>query len=377
MKKKIVFINQSSGYLMTDIVNAFYDSGMYEVAFISGGIRNKETIHSKIQLSYIKNYSKKNIVDRTLSWIIATIQAWFLIRFKYQDYHVFFTSNPPTISFIASFVPNPYSVLIYDLYPEGLVKGKFISGKSLINKLWSKYNKRFFVKADNVFAITEGIAKEIKRYSPQSKVNVIPVWCESMKGTIHSPRENQFIKKYHLEGKFIVMYSGNMGKGHDLEALVYLAEYFKNEKDMIFIFSGEGWKKQIINDLVSQLNLQNCLILPYQSKDIFFDFLSSAHIGVVSVTKGAEWVCIPSKTYNLLAYGIPILGITEKFSDLSQLIRENQIGKSFTSNDIAGMAAFVQSIKEGKGNQYSENAFKISEKFTSDNAFRFLDYLYN
>jgi hypothetical protein len=377
MKKKIVFINQSSGYLMTDIVNAFYNSGMYEVALISGEIKKKETMHSSIQLSYIKKYSKKNIVDRTLSWIIATIQVWFLIRKKYQDYHVFLTSNPPTISFIASFIPNPYSALIYDLYPEGLVQGKFISENSLINKLWSRYNKKFFVKADNVFAITEGIAKGIKRYSPQSKINIIPVWCESVKGTIHSPQENKFIKKYHLEGKFIVMYSGNMGKVHDLEALVYLAEYFKDEKDIIFIFSGEGWKKQIINELVFQLNLQNCLILPYQSKDIFSDFLFSAHIGVVSVAKGAEWVCIPSKTYNLLAYGIPILGITENFSDLSRLIRENHVGESFTSKDIAGMAAFVQSVKEGKENQYSRNAFKVSEKFTSDNAFRFLDYSYN
>ncbi|GHT66743.1 glycosyltransferase WbuB [Bacteroidia bacterium] len=375
--KKIVFINQSSGYLMVDIVNAFAQSGNYdEVALISGEIKNKETISPKIQLSFIKKYTKKNTIDRTLSWVIATIQSLFWVLFKYRGYHIFLSSNPPTISFITSFLSNAYSVLIYDLYPEGLVKGKFVSEKSVINKWWSKYNNKFFKKADHVFAITDGIAKEIKRYSPLCNVNVIPVWYESMKKTSGLSTENLFVKKHHLENKFIILYSGNMGKGHDLESLVYLANQFKNEKDMVFVFSGEGWKKQIINDLITELKLENCLVLSYQSKDLFLDCLSSAHIGVVSVTKGAELVCIPSKTYNLLSFGIPILGIAEDFSDLSHLINENQVGKCFTSEDINGMTKYVRSIKEKEGTDYRENALQTSKKYTSDNAFRFLDYLH-
>jgi hypothetical protein len=173
------------------------------------------------------------------------------------------------------------------------------------------------------------------------------------------------------------MYSGNMGKGHDMESLVYLAERFREEKDVIFIFSGEGWKKQIINDLIHQLNLENCLVLPPQHKDTFFDLLAAAHIGVVSLTKGAELVSIPSKTYNLLAFGTPILGITENFSDLYHLITENQVGKCFSGDDISGMEKYVCLIKSGKGNEYEENALKVSKKFTNENALQFLEYSYS
>jgi glycosyltransferase involved in cell wall biosynthesis len=118
------------------------------------------------------------------------------------------------------------------------------------------------------------------------------------------------------------------------------------------------------------------LILPYQSKDIFFDFLSSAHIGVVSIAKGAEKVCIPSKTYNLLSFGIPILGIAEDFSDLSHLINENQVGKCFRSEDVKGMADYVKELKENKESRYAENALQTSQKFTDQNALKFLEYQY-
>ncbi|KAA6302444.1 MAG: hypothetical protein EZS26_001276 [Candidatus Ordinivivax streblomastigis] len=375
---KIVFVNQSSGYLMIDIANAFCDSGLFDkVALISGKIKNKDSLHPNIHLSSIKTYSKKNVIDRTVSWVIATIQTLFWVLCKYRNYHVFLTSNPPPIAFITSFLSNPYSVLIYDLYPKGLIKGQFISEKSMINTFWSKYNAKFFLNANNVFAITEGIAKGIKKYSPQCQVDVIPVWYESVKKTTQSFDENQFVKKYALEDKFIILYSGNMGKSHDLESLIYLADLLKEEKEIIFVFAGEGWKKKIINDLIAQLNLENCLLLSYQSKDLFWDCLSATRIGVVSVAKGAELLCIPSKTYNLLSFGIPILGIAESFSDLAHLINENQVGECFTRENIQGMAKYVKAVKARKGMDYSENARKTAEKFTSANALKFLDCLYD
>jgi glycosyltransferase involved in cell wall biosynthesis len=377
-RKKIIFINQSAGYLTVDMVHAFYHSGLYEkVVLITGKTDDGQSIHQDIEVSFIKKYTKKTLASRTLSWIIASIQVLFLLLFKYRNYHVFLFSNPPLISFIVLFLRHPYSVLIYDLYPEWLVKSGIIRERSIINRIWSRYNNRFFGRADHVFTITGGIAKGINRYSPACKVSVIPVWCETFGKISPSQEENRFINRYHLKNKFIVMYSGNMGKGHDPETLVYLAERLKKERDIVFIFSGEGWKKQIISDLICRLNLDNCLLLPRQSRDIFPDFLAAAHIGVVSVTNGAELVCIPSKTYNLLSFGVPILGITENFSDLFHLVTENRVGKCFSCGDISGMAAYVQLIKSGQGSEYRDNALRVSKKFTGGNVFEFLNYSYS
>jgi glycosyltransferase involved in cell wall biosynthesis len=377
-KKKIIFINQSAGYLTVDMVHAFYRSGLYEtVALITGKTDDRRSIHQNIEVSFIKKYTKKTVASRILSWITASIQVLFLLLFKYRDYHIFLFSNPPLISFIVFFLRHPYSILIYDLYPEWLVKSGIIKERSIINRIWSRYNDRFFGRADNVFTITDGIAQGINRYSPVCKVSVIPVWCETFGKMTSSPEENRFINRYHLKNKFIVMYSGNMGKGHDLETLVYLAGRLKKEHDIVFIFSGEGWKKQIINDLIYQLNLDNCLILPRQSREIFPDFLAAAHIGVVSVTNGAERVCIPSKTYNLLSFGVPILGITENFSDLFHLVTENRVGKCFSCGDISGMAAYVQLIKSGQGSEFRDNALRVSKKFTGENVLEFLNHSYS
>jgi hypothetical protein len=83
------------------------------------------------------------------------------------------------------------------------------------------------------------------------------------------------------------------------------------------------------------------------------------------------------KAYNLLSFGIPVLGITENFSDLFHLITENQVGKCFSNDNISEMVAYVKSIKAGNGNKYKENALKVSKKFTNDNALEFLRYSYS
>ena len=376
---KIVFVNQSSGYLMIDIVNVFAASGNYaKIALVAGEIKDMERLNKNVKIYRITRYSKNNVRQRFVSWIVGTVQALFIVLRKMGGYHLFLSSNPPITSFITLLCRNTYSTLVLDVYPEGLVLGGFVSRNSPINKIWSRFNRRFYKKAQHVFTLTDGMAERIKKDCPHVNVQVIPVWNCELKGTPENKNGNIFLNLYGLQNKFVVMYSGNMGKGHDIDALVYVANNLKEDPDIVFIFIGEGWKKTHITDLIQDMSLENCMTLPYQPAELLPHSLTAADVGIVCVPTGGGDVCVPSKTYNLIALGIPVLGIAEKNSEIFQLIEKYKIGACFSKDDIQGITAFISTLKNNEQEKirYGKNALSTAVHYSSENAREFVNALH-
>ena len=144
------------------------------------------------------------------------------------------------------------------------------------------------------------------------------------------------------------MYSGNMGKGCGLESLIEVAERLKLNKDIVFLFVGEGWLADELKNMAIRKQLDNCIFLPYQPASILRHSLSAADISVISLPPGVSSISIPNKTYTLLALGRPLLCIADENSDLGKMIIDNHVGKLFTLNDIDNMSDYIFTLKSDK-----------------------------
>ena len=358
-----------SGYLFVDIANAFakeYD----EVVLMAGTVNGtNQPLDEKVKIVKIKKYNKETVVKRSLSWLIAFIQVFFLVKLKYRKYELFICSNPPLAGLLPVFCSNPTSLLIYDIYPDGLVAGKFVSASSIIVKQWARWNKIAYKRANKIITLTNGMANLIAQYVDRSCIDVIPAWAIDVKETAIT--ENEFVKAHHLEGKFLVVYSGNLGMGYDIESLVHLANYMKGNKAIEFLIVGEGWKKKIAEELVEQLQLTNCRVLPQQPSHLFIHLMKAMHLGVVSLAKEASKIAIPSKTYNILGNSKPLLCIGDKDSELAALTVQYSVGAVFSANEIEPMAKFVAMLAlpmESQYKLYCANAKNASLHYTSRNA---------
>lgn len=365
-----MIVNQDSGYLMIDIANIFASSGRYDnVAFVAGRIVTIKTrLNEKIKVNWITTYNRSNAINRPWSWIKATLQILFLCLFKYKDYELLLTSNPPTIPFAMLFCRNSYSVLIFDVYPDGLVSSKFITRNSLIYKVWAKANKNYFYRAEKVFTLTEGMANVIAQYTDRSKVRVIPVWPSTDIDKLSDKLSNPFIINNHLEGKFIVQYSGNLGKGHNLDVLITLAEKFKNESEIIFLIIGDGWARDSLVNLTEVKSLKNVIFLPKQPADNLSQSLSAADLAFVSIEPELDKVCIPSKLYNVVRLGIPVLSVAREGSELFKTVMGNGMGLCFESHQTEQMISYIIRLKEDKvyHDGIIENLSRYSKKTTNN-----------
>ncbi|MDO9153323.1 MAG: hypothetical protein Q7U47_06405 [Paludibacter sp.] len=118
--KKVVLVNQSTGYLMIDIANA-YTSEYDEVVLMAGSVKTMEReLNRNVYVKKIIAYNRNSGIKRLISWLWACLQIFFLLLFKYRHHEIVYFTNPPMAYLSSLFLQNKFSVVIYDTYPDAL-----------------------------------------------------------------------------------------------------------------------------------------------------------------------------------------------------------------------------------------------------------------
>jgi glycosyltransferase involved in cell wall biosynthesis len=374
-KNNLLIINQHSSYITIDIANAFADSRIYDKIVLMAGMVNVREVPLTNNIKVVKTipYLKNNIFSRLFSWVTVFLHLLLVIYFKYRSYKVFMISNPPLISFLPYFCRTKYSVLIFDVYPDALISNGFFTEDAFLSRLWEKANQRFYKKSEKVFTISAGMKESISKYCDKSKIEVVSLWS-SFPPTLISKKDNEFVRQLNLGDKFIIMYSGNMGKELGLEIFLDVAQDLIYEKDFLFMFIGEGWHMPELIKQVKERSITNWMFLPYQSASILKHSLSAADLSIVSLPSSNSLISIPNKVYTLLALARPMICISDANSDLSRLVDEYDFGRVFGRFDVDKIVSFIQQCRSDHHfwNELSHNALNCSEHFSKENATLFV-----
>lgn len=217
--------NQSSGYLMVDIVNAYARSGKYDkVMLFAGEINIRPSVpDSSVKIIKTVKYNKTTTFKRLFTWIISFFHLVIVVWTK-RDCYLLLVSNPPLNVFVPLVTRKKYSYIVYDLYPDSLFSQGFIKKNSIIGRWWIKKTKKVFSNAECVFTLSEDMRSAVAQYVDVEKIKVIYNWVHTEHIKPIEKIDNIFLKEHHLEDKFIVLYSGNMGMTHDIDILVDVAK---------------------------------------------------------------------------------------------------------------------------------------------------------
>lgn len=371
--KKVTIINQDSGYLMIDIANAFAGAG-HEVTLITGRLVQRKTpLHPSVKLHHIVKYHRNSIPSRLYSWLVGFVQILFLVWFKQPKDHLFIVSNPPIAPLLPLFCRNSFSLLIYDVYPDALHEAGIAKNTSLVYRTWGRLNKKVYDQAYKIFALTDGMKSVLSNYVRSDKIKIVPIWTDNNFFKPVLPEENLFIKAHDLQNKFIVMYSGNIGFSGETEMLLNVAKEI-NDPEILFLIVGEGAKRQLIKERIKNEGIVNCMLLPWQETSMLPFSLSSASIAVVTLGRNISKLAIPSKTFNFLSVGAPILSIASPDSDLAILVNNNKVGRNFQHDQIADMRDFINLLKGSpqEHEKMKHNALRLAKEYSPKNAEHFV-----
>jgi len=378
LKRKILVIEQhfypevaATGQLLLDLCEDLVKAG-YQVKVITGN--PTEIYQKKIDIPRRENYqgieivrlkntalSKYNMAGRVINYLTFHLSIFFHIIFSQRPDLVLVLSNPPFISFhgliLKIFKKCKVIYNVQDLFPDLAVELGKLRNKPFIFvlKTLSKYIIR---KMDKVIVVGEcmeqKIREEVLKDGEADHIVTIHNWADGEKlkviGVLGVGAEDNCLKReWSLEGKFVVLYSGNIGYLHEFDTIIKAAEDLRDSgyKDIVFVFIGEGIKKEYIRKKAVERGLNNILFFPYQARDKLTYSLGIADVSLVTLEKGFEGMVVPSKIYGILASGRPVIAVVGGESEIVEIIREGNCGEVVKIGDY-------QALVDGIINYYKD-----------------------
>lgn len=363
-KKKLVIVNQDVGYLFIDLANAAC-SHYEEVVLISGSIIELGTsLDPRVQVVGIARYKRSSALARLVTWAMGVIQVLFLLGVRFRKHEVILSSNPPLNALLPLLLGNKMGLFVLDLYPEALHKTGMVSANNTLVRLWRRLNKAAYKRFRVIWALTPSMKREIEGYDVP--VTHAPAWASDFA----NDTDPKFLEKEGLADAWIVLYSGNLGREHELECLLECASKLSDHDDLLFVIAGEGWKKKALQERIAAEDLKNVRLLPKLPAPAFTSLLRHSRIGVVTQSARTADICIPSKTFNLLSTGLPVLGIGQPDSDFGELIDNTGAGRVFLPEQTGEMKKFISACwqEESTMQDFKQNAAAASQEFTKENA---------
>lgn len=275
----------------------------------------------------------KNVVPfRLLNMLTLSCSIFFkaLLRIKRGD-RMLVVTTPPTLPFIAAFAAlikgASFTLLIHDNYPEILVAVNKARENSFRFRALSFANRWLYKYAAKIIVVGRDMIELVAKKTAGLDVPIafISNWAETEDISPAGRDDNALLQELSLTDKFVFLYAGNMGYPNDVESILECAQRLKGEP-IHFIFLGAGVKRKTIIKTVEDDGLTNVTILDPRPRSEQQVFLNACDVALVSLV-GKMWgVSMPSRTYNILAAGKPILAITDEGSELALIVKEENVG---------------------------------------------------
>jgi colanic acid biosynthesis glycosyl transferase WcaI len=237
-------------------------------------------------------------------------------------------TDPPIVGDIGLVVARrfgvPLLVISQDVFPEIAVQLKRLENPVLVGVLRSLVGL-YLRRADGIVAIGETMKERLEAKGATSeRITVIPNWVDTQV-IVPQQRDNEWSRKRKLTDRFVVMHSGNVGHAQDLETLIRAATFLRDVEDLRIVIVGFGARYTDMVALAKRLDLAETVrFLPYQSRSVLSQSLSSADLHFVGLAKGLSGFVVPSRLYGILAAARPVIVGADAESETARLV--SQVG---------------------------------------------------
>jgi glycosyltransferase involved in cell wall biosynthesis len=180
-----------------------------------------------------------------------------------------------------------------------------------------------------------------RRGAPLERIQQIPNWTDDEEIRPIPHTANALRREWNLEQKFVLGYSGNLGRAHEYETVLGAAEIVKNNPKVVFLFVGGGHQFDTLARLVKERGLTNFRFVPYQERAALKYSLAVADVHWVSLLPRLEGLIVPSKVYGIAAAGRPVISIAAKDGEIAGLVERHQCGINIEPGDSSSLASAI------------------------------------
>lgn len=350
----------STAYIMTEVsahiaqnseVHVICGPSSYQKSNI---VSNDAFANESVKIHRVKALplSKDKLLQRSLRMMLLSVQLSFKLMAKARrGDRVLIVTNPAPIVLLVSLISRLKGLkcftIVHDVFPENLVAARLMKTSSIgykllkwiFNKAYSKMAVLFVLGRD----MKEIFEKKLKGYKRKPAIYVVENWADTKSIFPTGKDENRIVQQLGITEKIIFQFAGNLGRVQGLMELCNVIKQIRNPL-VHFMFIGEGAVKEEMKQFVAVNHLRNVSMLDSFSRSQQREFLNAGDVGIVSLQEGMAGLGVPSKSYNILAAGKPILFIGDDESEIARMINENDVGWCYAMKDTRMLLDFFNSL---------------------------------
>ena len=377
----------STGYFLTAIAEKLADRFDVHVvcgqpAYSKRGTRaaTREQRHGVDIRRVVGTTLNKNVaLFRVINMVTlgAAVFASLLWRLRRGDVVLVVTTPPliPPLVLTACRLRGARSALIvHDVYPDVLIAAGWLSPRGILTRMLNAIFSAIYRSADRLSVLgrdMEALVADKITPSRRRDVRLIANWWEPELSPDAEAGHN-FAASIGLGDRFIVQHAGNLGPVHGAEALVTAAERIAAEAPEVhFLFIGGGGRTAWLKEQLGRRALRNFSVLHGLPRREQQTFLNAADVAVMSFRPGMYGVGVPSRAYNIMAVGCPIIASMHARSEVATVVNEEQLGWVVPEDDGDALAdAILAAVRDrAELERMGRRARRVAERrFTMDAA---------
>jgi putative colanic acid biosynthesis glycosyltransferase WcaI len=360
-RKRVFLINQyfypdlaATSQLLSDLAESLAAKG-WDVTAITGRGSYSNRGKTKDTATFWKavfvrrvwctNFGRGNLVGRLSDYLTFLLSGAVTVALAPKADVVICLSTPPFVALLGLIARMKGSRLIYkveDLYPDIAVALSTLKQRSLVTQFFSRVSSLLLRKADCVVALDKAMTERLQ--TAGALVDTIPNWADGAAIRPDSHAGQSFRKTHGLEGRFVVLYSGNAGLAHRFDAVMEAAIRCANEVPaVLFLFVGSGARLNEIREAAT--GLKNVRFMDYQPRETLNELYNAADIHLVTLRDEVSGMLFPSKYPAALAAGKPVLLVGAQSAPFAREIQTNRLGWSCPHASCMVVRALQSAIK--------------------------------
>jgi glycosyltransferase involved in cell wall biosynthesis len=297
----------------------------------------------------LSSFGKRSFALRLVGGVLFVSQAAVRGLLVRRVDAILVSTSPPMCPLAAVIISTVRRVpILYwamDINPDQAVAVKIVSESSLAARGFNWMNRLILRRARRVVALDRFMADRLfAKYPAADKTAILPPWPHEGELAVVEREGNPFRSEHRLDGKFVLMYSGNHSPSNPLDTLLEAALRLQDVPELMFVFVGGGIGKKQVEGIIREHKPTNILSLPYQPMSDLKYSLSAADVHVVSLGDGLEGILHPCKVYGAMAVARPVLYFGPAPSHVSEILGAFDIGWRVRHGDVAGAVETIRRI---------------------------------
>lgn len=317
-------------------------------------LRKAETINGvTVSRVWTSRFGRQRLLGRAIDYLTFYAAAgWRLLRCVGSGDIVVAKTDPPLISVIAALVARLRGAILInwtqDLFPE-VATALGVRGLAPVEPILRALRNFSLRTARQNVVLGQRMVERIKAESiPEERISIIHNWSDEGLIDPIDGDANPLRREWGLADKFVVAYSGNMGRAHEFATILDAAAHLKNRDDIRFVFIGDGAQAGHIAREVARRNLGNVDFKPYQPRDQLSYSLGVADLHLISLQPALEGLIVPSKFYGIAAAGRPTLYVGDPGGEIPAILAQADCGHTVRPGEAEALARYIEMLADDR-----------------------------